>query len=165
MQLVDLKARLAPGTEDRENREIEAAKKELAALNAKLQELGQQLQTSADNLLSKEQQVEQYKAIATSNEEALADLTRAYDSYKESTQRKIDEVEAQIQKLGQAEQEQQATIERLTSEAKAQLGTLETQVVSLGTEKQDLTAKLERLERDQLTVSFLYGKFSPFSLC
>ena len=28
MQLVDLKARLAPGTEDRENREIEAAKKE-----------------------------------------------------------------------------------------------------------------------------------------
>lgn len=122
-----------------------------------------QLQTSAEVLASKEQQIEQYKAIAVSSEEALAELTRAHDAFKESTQQRIDEQEGQLQGLRQRERDLVASLEKLTTETKEHREALEASITGLTNEKQELAAKVEKLEKFETTVdSFFFFVGFPF---
>ena len=152
-QVTDLKSRLAPGIVQREGQEVTLAKEEVEAVNKRLQEVSEQLQAATVTLAEKERQLEQYKAIATSCEDTLAEHGTAHDAYKESTQKKLEEQESLVQGLSQREQELNSALAKLNQEAVDRQTALEGEIATLTKEAQELKAKLERFQQFETTAA------------
>jgi nucleoprotein TPR len=67
-------------------------------LEINLREARLELVSVKDDLIQALQDVDQYKAISTANEEALAELSKAYDTFKETKEKEISDVLFELEK-------------------------------------------------------------------
>lgn len=130
------------GVEDIEGEDVELA------LQAKVISLTTDLEAAQAELASAKERVKNYQNLATTNEDALTELTKAMDEYKKTQQNEMDALTKKLEDLKKEAEPKQQMIVELTNDLANQRSEREKAVTELQGKISSLEAEAETLRKD-----------------